>query len=185
VGVAAGSAAAAPAPSRAEAATTDEVATTGRRSTRRDGHRSVRTAPCRCFDRSRHPFGVDQVRLDAGMDRRKTSRIKVALLSALTQVGVPYRRNMSKVGIGFDCSGLTAYAWARRASTSPTTARRNFATPQPARSPRPRQATWCTSPATSCCGSVSTATSYYAPRRGHPVELWQISDRSMRRTQVR
>ena len=36
---------------------------------------------------------------------------QIALLSALTQVGVPYRRNASKVGVGFDCSGLTAYAW--------------------------------------------------------------------------
>jgi cell wall-associated NlpC family hydrolase len=36
---------------------------------------------------------------------------QVALLSALTQVGVPYHRNASKIGIGFDCSGLTAFAW--------------------------------------------------------------------------
>jgi cell wall-associated NlpC family hydrolase len=38
---------------------------------------------------------------------------QVALLSALTQVGVPYHRNTSKVGIAFDCSGLTAFAWAQ------------------------------------------------------------------------
>jgi cell wall-associated NlpC family hydrolase len=36
---------------------------------------------------------------------------QIALLSALTQVGVPYHRNASKVGVGFDCSGLTAFAW--------------------------------------------------------------------------
>ncbi|MEP7202661.1 MAG: NlpC/P60 family protein [Ilumatobacteraceae bacterium] len=36
---------------------------------------------------------------------------QVALLSALTQVGVPYHRNTSQPGIGFDCSGLTAFAW--------------------------------------------------------------------------
>ena len=34
-----------------------------------------------------------------------------ALLSALTQLGVPYRANTSKPGIGFDCSGLTTFAW--------------------------------------------------------------------------
>ncbi len=34
-----------------------------------------------------------------------------AVLSALTQVGVPYRRNAKAVGEGFDCSGLTQYAW--------------------------------------------------------------------------
>jgi cell wall-associated NlpC family hydrolase len=36
-----------------------------------------------------------------------------AVLAAMTQVGVPYRTNTSKEGVGFDCSGLTTYAWAR------------------------------------------------------------------------
>lgn len=35
-----------------------------------------------------------------------------ALLTGLTQLGVPYRRNSSVAGVGFDCSGLTTYAWA-------------------------------------------------------------------------
>lgn len=35
-----------------------------------------------------------------------------AVLAAMTQVGVPYRRNTSVEGVGFDCSGLTTYAWA-------------------------------------------------------------------------
>ncbi len=35
-----------------------------------------------------------------------------AVLLALTQVGVPYRTNASVEGEGFDCSGLTSYAWA-------------------------------------------------------------------------
>ncbi|MEP2373428.1 NlpC/P60 family protein [Ilumatobacter sp.] len=34
-----------------------------------------------------------------------------AVLGALTQVGVPYRSNTSSEGVGFDCSGLTTYAW--------------------------------------------------------------------------
>jgi len=36
---------------------------------------------------------------------------QIALLSALTQVGVPYHRNSSQAGVSFDCSGLTAFAW--------------------------------------------------------------------------
>jgi cell wall-associated NlpC family hydrolase len=36
-----------------------------------------------------------------------------ALLTALSQLGVPYRRNTSKPGQGFDCSGLTTYAWSQ------------------------------------------------------------------------
>jgi NlpC/P60 family len=36
-----------------------------------------------------------------------------ALLAALTQLGVAYRTNTSQPGVGFDCSGLTAFAWGR------------------------------------------------------------------------
>ena len=35
-----------------------------------------------------------------------------AVLGALTQIGVPYRSNTSIENEGFDCSGLTTYAWA-------------------------------------------------------------------------
>ena len=35
-----------------------------------------------------------------------------AVLTALTQVGVPYRTNANDPGVGFDCSGLTTFAWA-------------------------------------------------------------------------
>jgi cell wall-associated NlpC family hydrolase len=36
-----------------------------------------------------------------------------AVLAAMTQVGVPYRTNTSSEGVGFDCSGLTTYAWSK------------------------------------------------------------------------
>jgi len=36
---------------------------------------------------------------------------QVAVLGALTQLGVPYKRNASRPGVGFDCSGLTTFAW--------------------------------------------------------------------------
>ena len=36
-----------------------------------------------------------------------------AVLAAMTQVGVPYRTNTSQEGVGFDCSGLTTFAWSR------------------------------------------------------------------------
>jgi cell wall-associated NlpC family hydrolase len=42
---------------------------------------------------------------------------QIALLSALTQIGVPYHRNSSKVGVAFDCSGLTSFAWAQAGVT--------------------------------------------------------------------
>lgn len=36
-----------------------------------------------------------------------------ALFSGLTQLGVRYRKNTSREGEGFDCSGLTTFAWGR------------------------------------------------------------------------
>jgi cell wall-associated NlpC family hydrolase len=38
---------------------------------------------------------------------------QVAMLSALTQLGVPYRSLASEPGVGFDCSGLTTWAFAQ------------------------------------------------------------------------
>jgi len=38
---------------------------------------------------------------------------QVAVLAAMTQIGVPYRTNTSKENVGFDCSGLTTFAWSR------------------------------------------------------------------------
>jgi peptidoglycan DL-endopeptidase CwlO len=40
-----------------------------------------------------------------------SSRAGLAVQAALAQQGVPYRYATSSPGVGFDCSGLTAYAW--------------------------------------------------------------------------
>lgn len=40
-----------------------------------------------------------------------------AVLAAMSQVGVPYRSRSSEEGVGFDCSGLTTYAWGRAGVT--------------------------------------------------------------------
>lgn len=38
---------------------------------------------------------------------------QIAVLAAMTQLGVPYRYAMSAENTGFDCSGMTRFAWAR------------------------------------------------------------------------
>lgn len=53
---------------------------------------------------------LDRARLISAW-RSADSEHQQAVIAALTQVGVPYRRNTSKPGVGFDCSGLTTYAW--------------------------------------------------------------------------
>ena len=57
-------------------------------------------------------LGVDSAPLNQAFLAADQSH-QIALLSALTQVGVPYHRNSSKAGIAFDCSGLTAFAWSQ------------------------------------------------------------------------
>lgn len=55
-------------------------------------------------------LGIDSAAVQAAW-RAADGEHQVALVAALSQVGVPYRRNTSKPGVGFDCSGLTTYAW--------------------------------------------------------------------------
>lgn len=43
---------------------------------------------------------------------------QTALMGALSQVGVPYKK-MATPGVGFDCSGLTSYAWSVAGRTIP------------------------------------------------------------------
>jgi cell wall-associated NlpC family hydrolase len=68
---------------------------------------------------------ADAVALEFGFDaaevRHAWSRAghqhQVAVLAALSQLGVSYRSNTSEPGVSFDCSGLTAYAWGRAGVT--------------------------------------------------------------------
>jgi len=53
---------------------------------------------------------VDPDELDAAWARAGTQRM-TAVLAALTQVGTPYSYASAEPGVGFDCSGLTSWAW--------------------------------------------------------------------------
>jgi cell wall-associated NlpC family hydrolase len=55
--------------------------------------------------------GGDAVRVDADWALTTDQRL-VAVYTALAQVGVRYRYASSDPDVGFDCSGLTSYAWA-------------------------------------------------------------------------
>ena len=56
-----------------------------------------------------------------------SSRSGIAVQAALAQQGVPYRYATSSPGVGFDCSGLTAYAWAQAGVGLPHQSRAQFA----------------------------------------------------------
>ena len=61
------------------------------------------------------------LRVDPRVMRRRWAaaghRHQIAVLAAVSQLGVQYRRNSSDPDVGFDCSGLTSWAW-RRAGLS-------------------------------------------------------------------
>lgn len=48
---------------------------------------------------------------------------QLALLAALTQLGTPYRGYKRIPGVGFDCSGLTSWAWGQVGVSIPRTSR--------------------------------------------------------------
>ncbi len=56
-----------------------------------------------------------------------SSRAGTAVNAALGQLGVPYRYATSKPGVSFDCSGLTAYAWAQAGVGLPHQSRMQYA----------------------------------------------------------
>ena len=57
-------------------------------------------------------FGISADQLDAAWGAASIEKQQV-LLSAMSQIGVPYRSRMSKAYLGFDCSGLMLYAYAQ------------------------------------------------------------------------
>lgn len=56
---------------------------------------------------------------------------QTALMAALTQVGVPYKRYAMKPGVGFDCSGLTSFAWGQAGFNLPHNSTRQIRAADP------------------------------------------------------
>ena len=57
-----------------------------------------------------HELSVSSAALEAAW-RRADGPHQTAVLTALTQLGVQYQSNSSEPFVGFDCSGLTSFAW--------------------------------------------------------------------------
>ncbi len=57
-------------------------------------------------------LGLDPAEMKAAW-RKADATHQVALIAAFTQLGTKYKRNSSSPGVGFDCSGLTSFAWAQ------------------------------------------------------------------------
>ncbi len=63
-------------------------------------------------------FATDPAVVRDAFDRADFRR-QTAVLAALAQLGKEYRYATSDPAVGFDCSGLTAYAWARAGVSLP------------------------------------------------------------------
>jgi cell wall-associated NlpC family hydrolase len=57
-------------------------------------------------------LAVDAVALEAAWSTADPDH-QQALMAAFSQLGVPYHRLSSNPGVGFDCSGLTSFAWSQ------------------------------------------------------------------------
>lgn len=67
-------------------------------------------------------LGIDPARMQAAWVA--ADRIhQLALLEAFTQLGVPYGHYARKAGVGFDCSGITSWAWERAGFQIPRSAK--------------------------------------------------------------
>jgi hypothetical protein len=127
--------------------------------------------------------GVDPAQLDtvwAGTDPRRM----VTVLSALSQLGVPYHRRSSSPGEGFDCSGLTSWAWAQGGVPLPHQSgrqirgvlRRGLDAVQPG-----DLLYW---PGHVMLALGVGAAMVHAPNRGHAIEVRMLSERQIRRIRV-
>lgn len=106
---------------------------------------------------------------------------QIALLSALTQVGVPYHRNTSKPGIGFDCSGLTAFAWGQSgvAMARNSGAQLRNAGSRTRDTAQPGDLVYYPGHVMMWLGVDNLIV--HAPQRGHPVEVGHVTERRLRR----
>ena len=103
-----------------------------------------------------------------------------ALLAALSQLGVPYRRNTSKPGQGFDCSGLTTYAWSQAGFALPRNSSAQIRSAEP-RDPQTAQAGDLVQyPGHVMMWLGVDRAIVHAPQRGRTVEVDILKRRSIR-----
>jgi cell wall-associated NlpC family hydrolase len=106
---------------------------------------------------------------------------QIALLSALTQVGVPYHRNASEAGVGFDCSGLTAFAWGHVGVELARNSRAQLgnAVPRTRETAQAGDLVWYPGHVMMWLGVDNFIV--HAKQRGSDVEVGHVTDRRVRR----
>lgn len=75
-------------------------------------------------------LNIDPGLLDAAWARADEDH-QIALMAALSQLGAPYRRQSADPDKGFDCSGLTSWAWSRAGFDLPRNSTRQMYAGEP------------------------------------------------------
>ena len=106
-----------------------------------------------------------------------SSRSGIAVQAALGQQGVPYRYATSSPGVGFDCSGLTAYAWAQAGVGLPHQSRAQFASvPRvPKESAQPGDLIFFYSPISHVSIYLGNGMQVHAPNTGKTVTVAPVN----------
>jgi cell wall-associated NlpC family hydrolase len=106
-----------------------------------------------------------------------SSRSGIAVQAALAQQGVPYRYATSSPGVGFDCSGLTAYAWAQAGVGLPHQSRAQFASiPHvPKESAQPGDLIFFYSPISHVSIYLGNGMQVHAPNTGTTVSVAPVN----------
>jgi cell wall-associated NlpC family hydrolase len=123
-------------------------------------------------------FGLPAAELDAAWSAASVSKQHV-LLSAMSQLGVPYHRRMSKAGHGFDCSGLVLFAYAQAGIGLPRSSREQIraATQIDRAQLEPGDLVYYPGHISLYLGDDLVI---HSPQPGQDVEVRQIFDRSLR-----
>ncbi len=106
-----------------------------------------------------------------------SSRSGLAVQSALAQQGVPYRYATSSPGVGFDCSGLTAYAWGQAGVGLPHQSAAQFAsTPRvPIDQAQPGDLLFFYSPISHVSIYLGNGMQVHAPNTGKTVTVGAVN----------
>jgi len=107
---------------------------------------------------------------------------QAALLAALTQVGVPYQRYAMKPGVGFDCSGLTSFAWGQAGFDLPHSSTRQIRAAEPRTRETAQAGDLLRYPGHVMMWLGVGQAVVHAPQPRHFVEVKNLTTRSMKRS---